>query len=480
MPIPLLVADGQGRIVFGNGAFERLTGVIWESLRGVLVTELGQLRTVGTQFSSREPWQGEAIWTTTEGKEIALYLDLHSISFTDECRGYCLLFFAAESDTARNRRKERLESLGRLAGGIAHDLNNLLTGILGHVSYLHWALAETGAHADSIKAIEDGARRGASLLNQILEFAKGEQAEYRSVNLSLLVNAAFNLFRAALPSNITTEIKSESPELFVHGDEGQLSQLVMNLAVNARDALPNGGRIEISLTRVMIDNPQNFAVDSGSALGSGAYIKLVIQDDGTGIPKDLRDRIFEPFFTTKAQKGTGLGLANVAAIVQAHNGLITVESEEGKGTLFEVYLPEAAAKTDERSDAEQTSLPTGKERILVVEDEETVRVVIQRCLEHLGYEVEVAEDGTAALDMYAKTPSHYSLVILDMMMPKMSGDEVFEQLKAINPKVRVLISSGYSTDGRAQSILDNGGLGFIPKPFAIEDLAREVRRCLDL
>ena len=193
----------------------------------------------------------------------------------------------------------------------------------------------------------------------------------------------------------------------------------------------------------------------------------------------VRDRVFEPFFTTKAQHGTGLGLATVQAIVKAHRGVLSLHTAAGQGSCFEIALPSSSAVEDLIADSDDEALPTGTERILVVDDEETVRTIIQRSLEHLGYEVVVASDGVEALEIYADSVDSFALVIIDMIMPKMPGDELFYRLQEQNPHVQVLIASGYASDSRTKAILDDGALAFIQKPFAVEELAQEVRQCLD-
>lgn len=389
-------------------------------------------------------------------------------------------------------RQQRLESLGRLAGEVAHDLNNMLTSILAHVSYLQCSLEESASRHESLDAIADGARRAASMTQQILDFARGERSSVRSVNFSMVVSAALNLIRPTLQEAIRIRFEGDAEDVFVFGDESKLSQLVMNLVVNARDALPNGGEIGLTLRRIVFA-PE----DAPREIPAGSYASLVIRDDGIGIPEEIRDRIFEPFFTTKDQQGTGLGLSTCFAIVQQHGGVIRVETQEGEGTSFLILLPLSAeeregvggksrkgsrdhAANGDSATSDLPQLPTGSERILIVDDEEAVRMVMQRSLEHLGYCVDVAEDGSRALEIYRAEPNGFELVILDMMMPAMSGDEVFFKLKELDAGARVLLATGYTNSERAQSVLNAGGVGFIQKPFDIEELAREVRRCLDL
>jgi two-component system cell cycle sensor histidine kinase/response regulator CckA len=380
----------------------------------------------------------------------------------------------AGADLVIDDRKKKLQQLGTYTSSIAHDLNNVLTGVLGHVSFLKLSLNRTPAELESLTAIDYGARRAAGMSQQILEYARGTPLEVSTVNLSFIVAAVVNLLRTSIRPNIEVQTHGCDEDYYIYGDDGQLNQLVVNLAVNARDALPGGGTIQISIERVTFDQSNSLG------LTAGRYAMLSIIDNGTGIPTELREKIFEPFFTTKSNHGTGLGLSTVVSVVQSLGGSIRVESEEGVGTRFDVFLPMSdEERVADEAPEEEGEIPFGTEKILVVDDEESVRMVMQRCLEHLGYSVCVARDGIEALESYREKPDEYQLVILDMIMPQMAGDEVFRKLKELDASVGVLIASGYSSDGKTRAVLEQGGLGYIQKPFAVEDLARAVRKCLD-
>lgn len=422
-------------------------------------------------------WDGEVHWNDGSSDPRSLELSILSL---EGCAEDAFLVIALSGDVAgpRSMQQRKLESLGVLASSIAHDLNNLLTGVLGHISFLRFAANDGTIDRDSISAIESGSRRAASLTQKILDFARGQNAETKVLNLSEVTAAGVNLIRAALPEGVSLVTRGLDEPHYVRGDESQLSQVVMNLTVNARDALPNGGTISIALSSVPLSDPMRCRK---LGVAPGPFAVLSIEDDGLGIPPEVMERMFEPFFTTKVSHGTGLGLAIVSSIVKAHDGAITVLSEAGRGARFEVYLPlSSSAELLEEAESVEEALPTGKERILVVDDEEAVRTIIQRSLQHLGYEVVVARNGDEALNLYARQVGEFQLVIIDMIMPRMAGDELFERLRAIDVSVPVLIASGYSSDARTRAILQNGGLGFIQKPFAVEELAREVRRCLDV
>lgn len=482
MPLPTALTDATGRALLVNRAFREATGYSLEHLAPRALTEIFLLPNSEAPVAVSSFREGVVDLVDLKDERTAGYLSIATwTGDEDVVRGYTFVFRASHKEKESGDRlisARKLESLGSLAGGIAHDLNNILTGILGHVSFLRLSLPQEGSHLDSLVAIEDGARRAAAMTNQILGFAREGQIESRPVNLSLVVAAGVNLLRGALPKNIQLNVIQGESDIFVDGDESRLTQLFMNLAVNARDAVPNGGTINIRLERVQMPG----GVPKVNLPG-GTYAKLSIEDNGMGMPPDIKARIFEPFFTTKNNQGTGIGLATVASIVKAHGGGIYVQSEVGCGTCFEVFLaasaPEQAFETDEDEETAASELPLGNERVLVVDDEEVVRTVIQRSLEHLGYRVDVAKDGADAISRFRHDSKGYALVILDMMMPKMAGDEVFSRLKEIDSGVRVLLVSGYTSEGRAESVLGSGGFGFIQKPFSVEELAREVRRCLD-
>lgn len=382
--------------------------------------------------------------------------------------------------------KYQLESLGILASSVAHDLNNILTGVLGHVSYLRLSLSDTHGCGDSINAIEDGARRAAGIVQKILDFSKGAKTQSGPVEIIAVVKSVLMLLGSSIPENIKIYFEPVLPEIYIHGDESQFIQLIINLIINSKDAVGNSGEVTILTEKIQL-REKDYANSLG--INPGDYALISVADNGQGIPKEIQDKIFEPFFTTKNSSGTGLGLSIVFSIVKSHQGSISLVSEEGKGTKFEVLLPLCKSPPGKnnlqksqksKKSAVENAVPLGTERILVVDDEESVRIVVQRSLEHLGYKVIVASNGLEGVEIYSADPANFDLVIVDMIMPLMSGDELFEKLKELNPEVAVLLASGYSSDSRARAILDNGGLGFIQKPFAIEELAQEVRRCLDI
>lgn len=382
------------------------------------------------------------------------------------------LYLLAFEDPAKKEKyfhAQRLETLGMLSGGIAHDFNNVLTGLLGHITYLKTILPQTGPHTESLAAIEEGSKKASVMTQEILNFSRLRTIEQtESVDLRELLQKTCGLLRGAFPPTCRLSFNSPQKALYVDGVEGKLAQVFVNLVMNSKAALNDSGDIRI----VLLENSR--VLDSGST----QQIAIVrIEDAGEGISEEVLTRVFEPFFSTK-KHGTGLGLATVKRIVDECGGEITIESAVGKGTVVSVILPLVTTDTSVRVHEPQCALQNGSERILIVDDEDPVRNVICVSLKHLGYSVAVARSGNEAIETVKTDPDGFDLVILDMLMPEMSGDETFFLLKELNPNIRALVISGYSSEASVQKVLQNGGRGFIQKPFSIEQLSAKVRECL--
>lgn len=387
----------------------------------------------------------------------------------------------SKSEPVQNFHAQRLETLGLLAGGIAHDFNNILTGILGHTTYLKTILPANGPHVESLAAIEDGTRKGSSITQQILNFSKlDSQAAASSVVVSDVVSRTCTLLRRALPPRYVLDVRCDGANQRVLCIESQLAQLIVNLVINARDAIVKEGTISVAVEEVNDSNHLQ-RVFLGLELSSSRYVRIAVSDDGIGISEDLREKIFEPYFSTKKEKGTGLGLSTVATIVKSLGGAVELASAVNQGTTIAIYLPLIVHTVAPGESCEETSVrvPKGTERILIVDDEYPVRNVLLISLQHLGYKVDAASSGIEALELFKRAAREYDLVIMDMLMPNMTGDQLFFELQKIRDDVRALVISGFSSDEAIRSILENGGRGFIPKPFTIEELAKKVRVCLD-
>ncbi|MBI3090323.1 MAG: response regulator [Candidatus Tectomicrobia bacterium] len=371
---------------------------------------------------------------------------------------------------------QKLEAIGTLAGGVAHDFNNILTGVLGYAGLLkmQWRNESEIEHAATV--IEKAALRGSQLVTQLLSFARHGTRQNIPIDLEATIEEAISLLRRTLEKNITICRSARLEKAIVLGDPGQMQQVLLNLAVNARDAMPEGGELCFGLQRVELDA----AWCRGRAgLTPGPYYLLTVTDTGCGIPESIRTRIFEPFFTTKEQgKGTGMGLATVYGIVNAYGGSIEVQSQEGVGTTFGLYLPAASASADIAVAAADEELVFGSGRILLVDDDELARTAAADILRRLGYEVVTAGDGQEAVERFQNLEPHCDLVILDLLMPRMGGAQCFQILKQLEPGVKVILSTGYDFSEREQLNLTNGICGVIQKPLRMVELSRVVAKAL--
>ncbi len=375
----------------------------------------------------------------------------------------------------RLQQAQKLESIGTLAGGIAHDFNNLLMGIQGYASLTLLDLDPSHPHYERLKRIEQQIQSGADLTKQLLGFARGGRYEARPTDMNEIIDRTAAMF-GRTKKEISVH-RSLAEDLWtVEVDQGQMEQVFMNLYVNAWQAMPGGGEIFLETGNVLLgdDHAMHYTIKPGR------YVKITVTDTGTGMDAKTRERIFDPFFTTKAMgRGTGLGLAMVYGIVKGHGGMIDVVSAPGQGTTFDIYLPATEKAIDKKIIAAREIL-TGTETILLVDDEQMVLEVTRELLESLGYRVYAAGNGQEAIAVYMEQRDEIDLVILDMIMPGISGGETFDRLKEINPEIRVLLSSGYSINGEAREILDRGCDGFLQKPFQLEKLSQKVREAINL
>ncbi len=369
---------------------------------------------------------------------------------------------------------QKLESLGTLAGGIAHDFNNLLMGIQGYASLLLLETSESHPHHEKLKAIESQVRSGSDLTRQLLGFARGGRYEVKPTDLNDLLRKTVLLFGRTRKEIRVFENYTGRP-LAVEADRGQLEQVFLNLLVNAWQAMPGGGELHVETSGVMLDEEDV----RGHLVAPGRYAKAVIADTGVGMDERTLQRIFDPFFTTREMgRGTGLGLASAYGIVKGHGGFIQVSSEPGRGTAFGIFLPASDRLPTEEPQSRDDAMKTGCETVLVVDDEDVVRDVTKEMLEDLGYRVLTAGSGEDAVSLFRSRGGGIDLVILDLIMPGTGGGEVYDALRAMNPEVRVILSSGYSIDGKAREIMERGIHDFLQKPFRMEDLSRKVRSVL--
>ena len=361
-----------------------------------------------------------------------------------------------------------------MAGGIAHDFNNLLMGIQGRASLMLMDIDSSHPHFDHLQGIEEHVKSAANLTGQLLGFSRGGKYEVKTTDLNRLIKDSSKMF-GRTKKEIKLHNKYQKGVWMVEADQGQIEQVVLNLFVNAWQAMPGGGDIYIETNNVILDKDYTKAYH----VTHGKYVKITITDNGTGMDEATRQKIFEPFFSTKEKgRGTGLGLASAYGIIKNHDGFINVYSEKGEGTTFNIHLP----STENKGIKEQEPLKEilkGEGTVLLVDDEDMIIDIGVRMLESIGYKALKATGGKEAVEIYKANRDKIDLVILDMIMPDMSGGATFDRLKEINPDIKIVLASGYSVNGQAKEILKRGCKGFIQKPFNTGELSRKIREVLD-
>jgi two-component system cell cycle sensor histidine kinase/response regulator CckA len=376
------------------------------------------------------------------------------------------------------RQSQKMEAFGQLAGGIAHDFNNLLTAIQGFATLLSEDLGAGSPHQADLDQILRAAARAASLTRQLLSFSRRQMVEPRTLDLREALASMNAMLKRLIGEDIEIDVASGPDLWLVTADPGQIEQVLLNLVLNARDAMPRGGKLLIELVNVELDD--SFAVRKNTGCAPGPYLMLAVSDTGVGMTAAVRERIFEPFFTTKEiGKGTGLGLSTVYGIVKQSHGHIDVYSEPGRGTTFKVYLPRAAGPTAVGPES-GTPIPlAGSEVVLVVEDEEALRELVQKCLERHGYHVIAAATPDQALVASDCRDGVIHLLLSDVVLPQMSGTMLAEQIRRSRPGIRVLYMSGYTEKGIVHGGVLGAQIPFIEKPFTLDHLLRKIREGLD-
>lgn len=369
---------------------------------------------------------------------------------------------------------QKMESVGTLAGGIAHDFNNLLMGIQGHASLMSLDIDQDHLHFDHLEGIEEMVKRGADLTRQLLGFARGGKYDVKPVDLNDLVFRSTQMF-GRTRKDIRISCSYQQDIWSADADRGQIEQVLLNLFLNASEAMPRGGDLHLETENVSLTEryAESFNVESGN------FVKITVADTGKGMDEETRRRVFEPFFTTKEMgRGTGLGLASAYGIIKNHGGIIDVSSTEGTGTVFTIHLPASGKGIEKEKQMHETAMG-GSETVLLVDDEDMVLQVGERMLKSLGYKVVTAGSGEEAIRRYGEGRDKIDIVLLDMIMPGMGGGDAYDRIKEIDPTAKTLLSSGYSVDGQASEILERGCDGFIQKPFNMKQLSQKMREILD-
>jgi two-component system, cell cycle sensor histidine kinase and response regulator CckA len=378
------------------------------------------------------------------------------------------------------RQAQKMEAFGQLAGGIAHDFNNMLSVILGSAQLVEMSLQSVDSEIKkNIAMVIDSSKQAADLTQKLLTFAR--KGNYKIVVLDIheVIHSVVGLLQHTIDKRIRIVERLNARQSTAMGDFMQLQNALLNLALNARDAMPDGGTLTFSTEMIGPDEHQSIAERDTNKIGHlESYLQVSVNDTGTGMDEKTKMHVFEPFFTTKEPgKGTGLGLASVYGTIKSHKGLIDFETEEKKGTTFKLYLP-LIITTQERHDDDSESAQKGSGKILIIDDEENIRLIVAKMLETLGYSVTVEKDGLEAIEYYRNHCDDIIVIIVDLIMPRISGNDCIKKIKEINPRACILVSSGYSLVSDTQQIISRGIAGFIQKPFDINDLSRALSDAL--
>jgi hypothetical protein len=475
----IFVRDLDYKILFWNKAAERLYGCRKEEAIGKRTQDIWQtkhslqLQEALNILMKNGSWEGELYQTTKFDKEIIVESRWTLVPFDKNTQSILVVntdITQKKQLEAQFLRAQRLESIGTLASGIAHDLNNVLAPILMTAQLLETQLDDARSKR-LLPILVTNAKRGANLVKQVLSFTRGVEGDRTILQLKHLILEIRQVIKETFPKSIEVDCETSRNLWTVSGDATQLHQVLMNLCVNARDAMPNGGTLTISA--------QNFIVDEHYArmhidAKIGSYIVVVVADTGIGITHEVLDRIFEPFFTTKELgKGTGLGLSTVLGIVKSHAGFINVYSEVGKGSKFEVYLP--AQETTETREEKELELPHGSgELVLIIDDEPSIREITKTSLEAYNYKAITASDGIEAIALYAEYRDKISIVLTDMLMPSMDGITTIRTLHKINPNVKIIAISGLATSDKMSAAYDLGIKAFLSKPYTAKQLLETI------
>ncbi len=481
----ILVRDLDHGITFWNKSAEQLYGwtageVIGRKASELLYRDLVVFEKAIEEVITLGEWHGEIQQVTKAGVPILIEARWTLVRDAD---GRPQSILAINTDITEKKKLEqqflrvqRMESIGTLAGGIAHDLNNVLAPILMSIELLRLTSRDERARS-MLSTIETSAKRGADMVRQILSFARGVEGQRVMITPRQIIEEMQHLVQDTFPKNILCHVDLPAVLPAFLGDPTQVHQVLLNLCVNARDAMPGGGTLAISARSFSVD--ENYAASHPGAR-PGAYVMLKVADTGTGIPPEVVEKIFDPFFTTKELgKGTGLGLSTVLAIVKSHDGFLNVETEPGQGTSFLVNFPADLSSAEDAMAAQENMNPRGQgELILIVDDEAAVCAITRQTLEAFGYRVLVAADGTEAVSLYTRHQAEVAVVLTDMMMPIMDGPATIHVLKHLNPGVKIIAASGLANDGGAARAAGMGVKHFLPKPYTAQTVLTTLRLAL--
>jgi len=483
----IIVRNFENRALFWNRSAERIYGwprqeAVGQILPGLLVADVPTIREATRITRETGEWIGELDLSTKAGEKITVE---SRWSLVRDEQGEPKAILSIDTDITEKKklatqylRNQRMESIGTLAGGIAHDLNNVLTPILISIDLLQTKVTDEEG-LKMLKTLRNCAKRGGDLVGQVVAFARGMEGQRVPVDLLLLCRDIRQIISETFPKNLTCQFECVDDLWTIIGDRTQIHQVLMNLCINARDAMPSGGVLTLSMENRILDKT---LAGMNSGCKPGPYAVVSVADTGTGIPANIQDKVFEPFFTTKAVgSGTGLGLSTCAAIVKSHGGFIRLTSEPPHGTTFEVFFPAQPNGIPEKDAlAGSSPLPRGRgETILVVDDEAGVRELIRKTLDQFNYRVLTASNGAEAVEIFSKNPQTIDLVLTDMAMPVMGGLATITALRSVNPDIRIVGSSGMADNALLATTTTQGVQFFIHKPYTADVLLQTIRSALE-
>jgi two-component system, cell cycle sensor histidine kinase and response regulator CckA len=487
-PVSIVITDLDGRTQYVNSKFTEVSGLTLEDIldRGIEILRDGHPDEEAYQkfrqiVAAGGEWRGEL--ATPRGSTETIWESV-KVSCLRGPNGEITNFLCLREDVTERKKLElglrqaqKMESLGTLAGGIAHDFNNLLAIINGYAEFCQSSAVSPEVLQKSLGEIYRASQRASGLVKQILTFSRKTEVKFSAVDLNQLVRDLVNLLAETFPRNITLQVNLRDPLPPLLGDQNQMQQIVLNCCVNARDAMPTGGSITLCTSLQSGASLAHLGADAART-----YAGLSVSDTGTGMTPEVRARIFEPFFTTKpVNQGTGLGLAVVYGIVVAHHGFIDVDTAAGAGSTFNIYIPliEAGTTGPKPMATEAGAFPAGTESVLIVDDEEALRVLLAKALQRKGYQTITAASGLEAIERLRDPAQAYDAVVLDLNMPGATGVEVLKIIRACRPQLRVLVVSGHITPEARAEFAQLGQREFVQKPYNLQEIGRQLRALLD-
>jgi PAS domain S-box-containing protein len=490
----VIATDTEGRVVRMNPVAATLTGWSEDEARGRPLSEVFRSLDHETREPAPDPaalvlergdtvaLSGHRLLVARDGREHRIVESGAPIRGTGtDVRGVVLAFHDITEEIRIQqelRHSQKMDSIGQLAGGVAHDFNNMLGAIMGATEVLAAEVGDDRRVNPGLGMIVETCERAAALTGKLLAFSRKGPTDSQRLNLDAVVKDVIAILSHTIDKRIEVKAEPARPTLYTDGDRSQIQNALLNLAVNARDAMPSGGTLVFTTARVDVE-PPGLHTHSGT-LAPGAYARIRVADTGTGIAHGILDRIFEPFFTTKeVGKGTGLGLTSVYTTAKDHGGAVDVQSRPGEGTVFDLYLPLATQPTEAATETQRGGAVARTGRVLVADDEEMLRKSLTAMLVRAGFEVETAKDGREAVDVFVREQGRFELVLMDMVMPRMGGRDAMRLILEHDPDARILIISGFSMDEDPQTLVEQGAAGFLQKPFRRDALLRAIADCLE-